>query len=119
MKRIYEKPAYGPQGACFWADTVSGTDWPTLPSPRHTEVAIIGGGFTGVSAALHLAQDGVDVTVLEAEHAGYGASGRNGGFCCLGGALRGEKGTGHQGTKAASTMISTRPGPVARRVEFC
>ncbi|APX22879.1 MAG: FAD-binding oxidoreductase [Rhodobacteraceae bacterium] len=86
MKRIYEKPAYGPQGACFWADTVSGTDWPTLPSPRHTEVAIIGGGFTGVSAALHLAQDGVDVTVLEAEHAGYGASGRNGGFCCLGGA---------------------------------
>ncbi|MCR8549126.1 FAD-binding oxidoreductase [Salipiger sp. P9] len=86
MKRIYEPAAYGPQGACFWADTVPPDDWPTLPGPRHTEVAVIGGGFTGLSAALHLAQDGVGVTVLEADHAGYGASGRNGGFCCLGGA---------------------------------
>ena len=85
MKRIYEAPAYGPQGKCYWADTVEGDDWPALPSPRHSEVAIIGGGFTGLSAALHLAQDGVEVTVLEAGHAGYGASGRNGGFCCLGG----------------------------------
>lgn len=49
------------------------------------EVAVIGAGFAGLSAALKLAQSGVSVCVLEAEHVGYGASGRNGGFCCLGG----------------------------------
>lgn len=40
---------------------------------------IIGGGFTGLSAALHLAQTGQRVVVLEAETPGWGASGRNGG----------------------------------------
>ncbi len=49
------------------------------------DVAIIGGGIAGLSAALKLAQAGISVCVLEAEHVGYGASGRNGGFCCLGG----------------------------------
>ncbi|MDJ0823619.1 MAG: FAD-binding oxidoreductase [Paracoccaceae bacterium] len=86
MKRLYETPAYGPQGACWWAETVDDDTWPQLTGDLHTEVAVIGGGFTGLSAARHLARDGVSVTVLEAEHAGYGASGRNGGFCCLGGA---------------------------------
>jgi glycine/D-amino acid oxidase-like deaminating enzyme len=49
------------------------------------DVAVIGGGFAGLSAVLRLAQAGVSVCVLEAEHVGYGASGRNGGFCCMGG----------------------------------
>ncbi len=43
------------------------------------DVAIIGGGITGISAALHLAERGYSVAVLEAEHIGWGASGRNGG----------------------------------------
>jgi len=52
-------------------------------------IAIVGGGFTGLSAALHLARDhDADVRVLEAGPIGWGASGRNGGFCCLGGAHR-------------------------------
>ncbi|HET7097361.1 MAG TPA: FAD-dependent oxidoreductase, partial [Casimicrobiaceae bacterium] len=44
-----------------------------------TDVAIVGGGYTGLSAALHLAEGGVRVCVAEAEDIGFGASGRNGG----------------------------------------
>jgi gamma-glutamylputrescine oxidase len=44
-----------------------------------TDVAIIGGGISGVSAALHLAERGYKVALLEAEQIGWGASGRNGG----------------------------------------
>jgi glycine/D-amino acid oxidase-like deaminating enzyme len=48
------------------------------------DVAIIGGGFTGLSAAIELAEHGVDVCLLEAGPIGWGASGRNGGFACIG-----------------------------------
>ena len=43
------------------------------------DVCIVGAGFTGISAALHLAEQGFKVTVLEAVKVGFGASGRNGG----------------------------------------
>ncbi len=52
---------------------------PPLPGSRAVSVAIIGGGYTGLSAALHLAEAGVDAMVLEAHTPGWGASGRNGG----------------------------------------
>jgi glycine/D-amino acid oxidase-like deaminating enzyme len=56
-----------------------------LTAAQSCDVAIIGGGYTGLSAALHLARDfNVDVAVLEAGHIGWGASGRNGGFCTMG-----------------------------------
>lgn len=45
----------------------------------HFDVAVIGGGFTGLSAARKLAKDGVRVSVLESEYVGFGGSGRNGG----------------------------------------
>ncbi|MEJ0018273.1 MAG: FAD-binding oxidoreductase [Acetobacteraceae bacterium] len=48
----------------------------TLDGQRHVAVAVIGGGFTGLSTALHLAESGVEVAVLEAKAFGWGASGR-------------------------------------------
>jgi glycine/D-amino acid oxidase-like deaminating enzyme len=64
----------------LYADTAGpAPETPPLDGDRRTSVAIVGGGFTGLSAALHLAEQGVDVTLLEANEPGWGASGRNGG----------------------------------------
>lgn len=88
MTRICNPFAYGdgPLDSCFWAETVPDTDRPPLSGDAQTEVAVVGAGVTGLNAALHLAEAGMSVTVLDAEQVGWGASGRNGGFCCLGGA---------------------------------
>ena len=61
-----------------------GLETPPLMGEETCEVAVIGAGFTGLSAARELAENGVDVRVLEAGHVGWGASGRNGGFACIG-----------------------------------
>src|SRR5690554_3662269 len=70
--------------------TIPATLWHATtaqPAPRPgpaagavADVAIIGGGFLGLSCALHLAQAGVSVRLLEARRIGRGASGRNAGF---------------------------------------
>lgn len=52
---------------------------PPLAGDTKADVVVIGGGFTGLSAALHLAEAGSDVVLLEAVEIGFGASGRNGG----------------------------------------
>ena len=52
---------------------------PRLEGSQNCDVCIIGAGYTGLSAALHLAELGYSVKVLEAHRAGWGASGRNGG----------------------------------------
>ena len=52
---------------------------PALTGPAEADTVIVGGGFTGLSAAVHLAEAGQSVILLEAESPGWGASGRNGG----------------------------------------
>ncbi len=64
----------------YYAATAIGLwDYPALEGGAICDVCVIGGGFTGLSAALHLAERGYDVVLLEAERIGWGASGRNGG----------------------------------------
>jgi gamma-glutamylputrescine oxidase len=53
---------------------------PALEGELKADVCVIGGGFTGLSAALNLAERGLSVVLLEAERLGFGASGRNGGL---------------------------------------
>jgi len=86
MHRLYEPHAYGdaPLAQALWGD-IALPSHGAVETAMSTDIAIIGGGYTGLSAALHLAAAGEDVTVLEAQEVGWGASGRSGGFCCLGG----------------------------------
>jgi len=64
----------------LWAATAApAISTPPLVGERRADVAIIGGGFTGLSAALHLAEAGAEVVLLEQAEPGWGASGRNGG----------------------------------------
>ena len=69
----------------LWAATTAEAfEAPPLTGDTECDVAIIGAGFTGLSAAIHLAQRGRSVTVLEAKSPGWGASGRNGGMVIAG-----------------------------------
>mgnify|MGYP000554203208 CR=1 FL=1 len=70
----------------FWLDTCGDdlTPRPALDGPTEVDVAILGAGFTGLWTAYHLLRrdPSLSVLVVEKEIAGFGASGRNGGWCC-------------------------------------
>jgi len=64
----------------LWAAvTPAGPELPELAGAQEADVVVIGGGFTGLSTALHLRDAGLDVAVVEAMEPGWGASGRNNG----------------------------------------
>ncbi len=64
----------------LWAAvTPIGSELPELVGAAEADVIVVGGGFTGLSTALHLREAGVDVAVVEAMEPGWGASGRNNG----------------------------------------
>lgn len=69
-----------PAPASLWAATAEpGRSFPALAGSARSKTVIVGGGFTGLSTALHLAEAGHEVVLLEAHSIGWGASGRNGG----------------------------------------
>ena len=81
MNLLYSNDRIGEYPAQSWYTATAAPPAPraALRGEVRTQVCIIGAGYTGLSAALHLAQAGLDVVVLEAHRAGFGASGRNGG----------------------------------------
>ena len=68
----------------YWTTTVEVPRADPRPLPERVDVAIIGAGFTGLSAALALARKGANAVVLEANTIGWGASSRNGGMVLTG-----------------------------------
>lgn len=69
---------HDPRSHGLWESTAPpGPETRALAGQRHADVVVVGAGFTGLSAALHIAQSGTRVTVLEAVDIGFGGSGRN------------------------------------------
>lgn len=80
MNPLYrnDRPGQMPR-SWYVASTEPAADRDPLDADRRCDLAIVGAGFTGLWAALTAAQAGLDVVVLDAHRAGFGASGRNGG----------------------------------------
>src|ERR1700730_16487569 len=92
----------------YWATTVEMPSWGApLPLPDSVDVAVIGAGFTGLSAARTLAQRGAKVAVLESETIGWGASSRNGGMVLTGMKLGVNKLISMYGRDLARRMYAT------------
>lgn len=80
MNLLYANDREGQHAPSYYAATaLTDRRWARLEGHARADVAIVGGGFTGLSAALHLARRGLKVALLEAHRVGFGASGRNGG----------------------------------------
>lgn len=80
MNLLYSNDRKAEYPASWYAATANPMDrFPALDGDGEADVCIVGGGYTGLSAALHLAEAGFDVVLFEAHRVGFGASGRNGG----------------------------------------
>ena len=80
MNLLHINDRKGQYPASYYAATAAPlAAFAPLKGETRADVCIVGGGYTGLSSALHLAQKGYDVALLEAHRIGFGASGRNGG----------------------------------------
>ncbi len=80
MNLLYANDRAGEYPASWYAATANELPpFPALKGAARADVCVVGGGYTGLSAALHLAEAGLSVVLLEAHRVGFGASGRNGG----------------------------------------
>ena len=69
-----------PHTSSYYAATINNhKNYASLEGDVSADVCVIGAGFTGISTALHLAERGYNVHVVESSKVGWGASGRNGG----------------------------------------
>ncbi|SVE48730.1 uncharacterized protein METZ01_LOCUS501584, partial [marine metagenome] len=73
-----------PAANSYWHATHKPLTLPPLNKKVNTEYLVIGGGYTGLSAAITLAQAKQEVTLLDANSPGFGCAGRNGGFILSG-----------------------------------
>ncbi len=80
MNLLHANDRRGDYPASWYAATATPLPpFPALKGAARADVVVVGGGYTGLSAALHLRERGFDVVLLEAHRVGWGASGRNGG----------------------------------------
>lgn len=78
------RPSVGFEDSWYYASVRGSVDHPQLEEAVQADVCVVGGGYTGLSAALELALRGYAVVLLEAYRIGSGASGRNGGVLGMG-----------------------------------
>jgi len=95
------------QESNYWLTTTSMPEGSPHPLPARADVAILGAGFTGLSAARRLARNGAAVAVLEANRIGWGASSRNGGMVLAGLKLGAETLTKRYGTGLARRLYES------------
>ncbi|MEQ8897368.1 MAG: FAD-binding oxidoreductase [Roseovarius sp.] len=80
MNLLYSNDRPGEYPPSWYAASVDPlAPFAPLEGETRADVCVVGAGYTGLSAALHLAEQGLDVVLLEAHRVGFGASGRNGG----------------------------------------
>lgn len=80
MNLLFANDRAGEYPASYYAATAAPlAPMPALAGAHRADICVVGAGYTGLSAALHLAGRGYSVIVLEAHRVGFGASGRNGG----------------------------------------
>ena len=84
--------------------------YPRLEGKARAEVVVIGGGFCGLSAALHLAEAGRTVALLDSHEPGWGASGRNGGQVIPGLKLDPEQLVNRLGAEAGEALANLAGG---------
>jgi glycine/D-amino acid oxidase-like deaminating enzyme len=90
----------------YWLDTATPSgDYRRTPVPERVDMAVVGAGFTGLSAALEAAQQGASVVVLDKHTVGWGASGRNGGMATTGLAIGLGKAVKRYGAERAIAMF--------------
>ena len=107
-------PVAGADAALWAATAVPAPETRRLDADQHCDIAIVGAGFTGLNAAIELAQRGVQVCVLEAGPLGTGASGRSGGQVNQGLNLSPSQLLSRFGSDAGQRMVATVLGAPAR-----
>jgi gamma-glutamylputrescine oxidase len=106
-------------GRSWYEDTAGPRpEYPALDGGRTCDVVIIGGGFTGLSAAAHLAKAGTNVVLIEAYRFGDGASGRNGGQLGTGQRAWAEEMEAEYGFSRAKALFDLAEEAKAHLVEF-